>query len=119
MLPPVYAVLSASAAVKALIGTPPRAYRHGAAPQGVASPYVTWSAPGGTAENAFDGACADIMRVQVDCWSKDDAGIESLAAAVRAAIEPHAHLIAYVADERDFDTQKFRISMQFDWILKR
>lgn len=119
MLPPVFAVLAAAAPVTALIGSPPRAYRHGAAPQGVVAPYVTWSAPAGAAENSFDGACADVMRVQVDCWSKTDAQIETLASAVRAAIEPHAHLIAYVADERDFDTQKFRISMHFDWILKR
>ncbi|WP_009522324.1 DUF3168 domain-containing protein [Imbroritus primus] len=120
MLPPVFAALKASPAVTALIGSSPlRAYRHGAAPQAVARPYVTWSAPGGSPENAFDGACADVFRVQVDCWSDTDAGVEALAVAVRAALEPSAHLVAYVADERDFETQRFRISFQFDWILKR
>lgn len=117
MLPPVFAALSASVEVTGLIGT--RAYRHGSAPQDVASPYVTWSVPGGTAENAFDGACADVMRVQIDCWSASDDQVEALASAVRAAIEPHAHLVAYVADERDSETKKFRISYQYDWIVKR
>jgi hypothetical protein len=34
-------------------------------------------------------------------------------------MEPHAHLIAYVADERDFETQRYRISFAFDWIASR
>lgn len=117
MLPLIFPLLSGSAAVTALIGTAPvRAYRHGVAPQDVTAPYVTWSAPGGSVENAFDGAKADVFRVQVDCWSDSGSQVESLASAVRAAIEPAAHLIAYVANERDFQTGRYRISMQFDWI---
>jgi hypothetical protein len=95
-----------------------RIYRHGSAPQNVVRPYVTWSVGGG-AENAFDGAAADVFRVQVDSWSDTDAGVEALALAVRDAMEPHAHLIAYVADERDFETQRYRISFAFDWIASR
>lgn len=117
MLPPIYPLLMASSAVQALIGD--RAYRHGSAPQGVLRPYVTWSAPGGFAENAFDGADADVFRLQVDCWADADDAIETLASAVRAAIEPAAHLVAYIADERNFETRRFRIGMTFDFILAR
>ncbi|MFC0677525.1 DUF3168 domain-containing protein [Lysobacter korlensis] len=117
MLPTVYATLQASPAVVALVGN--RVFRHGSAPQDVARPYVTWAVAGGAPENGFDGACADAFRVQVDCWSDSDAGVETLAAAVRDAIEPVAHLVAYVADERDFQTQRFRIGFAFDWILGR
>jgi hypothetical protein len=120
MLPKVFPLLAGSPSVRALIGTnPTRAYRHGSAPQGVVVPYVTWSIAGGAAENAFDGACADLFRVQVDCWADTDLGVESLANAVRAAIEPAAHLVAYVANERDAATQRYRLSMAFDWWANR
>ncbi|WP_174990975.1 DUF3168 domain-containing protein [Pandoraea anapnoica] len=120
MYPKVFKALSASAAVTDLVGTSPvRAYRHGSAPQGVASPYLTFSFPGGAPENALEGACADQFRAQVDCWSKDDAEVELLAAAVRAALEPYALCVGYVADERDAQTEKYRISMVFDWWLPR
>ncbi|QDH59485.1 DUF3168 domain-containing protein [Pandoraea pnomenusa] len=118
--PKVFKALSASVAVTALIGTSPvRAYRHGSAPQGVTSPYLTFSFPGGAPENALEGACADQFRTQVDCWSKDDAEVEALASAVRSALEPYSFCVGYVADERDAQTEKFRISMVFDWWLPR
>jgi len=123
MLPLVFPLLAGAPAVTALVGTAPvRVYRHGSAPQNVASPYVTWSVTGGDAEIVFDQTDADTFRVSVDCWASGTAGdtlIETLAAAVRAAIEPAAHLVGYIADERDFDTQKFRISMAFDFIVLR
>lgn len=120
MLPPVFVALRDAHAVTSLIGTSPvRAYRHGSAPQNVTAPYVTWSAAGGYAENAFDGADADVFRIVVDCWSDGDAQVEQLAKAVRSAIEPHAHLQGYESNERDADTQRYRIGMSFDWILDR
>lgn len=121
MLPKVYSALMNAPAVTALIGN--RAYRHGSAPQGVTSPYVTWSSPAGDAEIVLSGGPdADQFRIQVDCWSSTDsapAGVEQVAEAVRAALEPYAVLVAYVADERDADTQKFRLSFAFDWIIGR
>ena len=99
MLPQLRALLAADATANALLAG--RVYRHGEAPQGVAAPYVTWSLAGGAPENGFDGAACDDFRVQVDCWSDTDAGVETLASAVRAAIEPAAHLAAYVANGKD------------------
>jgi len=119
MLPLIYPLLRDAPAVTALIGSPPRAFRHGTAPQNVPKPYVTWSVPGGAPENTFDGAASDLFRVEVDCWSDDDTQVETLAAAVRAALEPSGHLVAYIADERDPVTQRFRISYAFDFILSR
>lgn len=120
MLPKVYQALMNSAAVTALIGN--RAYRHGRAPQGVSVPYVTWSVPAGDAQIVLDICDADQFRVQVDCWSATDVapnGVEQVAEAVRAALEPFANLVAYVADERDADTQNYRLSFAFDWIIGR
>lgn len=122
MLPKVFELLAASPSVLALVGgtvAELRVFRHGEAGHGVQRPYVTWSAPGGAPENAFDGACADNFRVQVDCWSDDDTEIETLAKAVRSAIEPAAHCVGYIADERNFETQRYRIGMAFDFITAR
>jgi hypothetical protein len=121
MLPNVFQALNASAPVVALIGPAPiRVYRHGTAPQGVQSPYVTWSVPGGDAQIVLDtDTDADQFRVQVDCWANGDSDVEVVASAVRAAVSKVAVLVAYVADERDAETQRFRISFAFDWILGR
>lgn len=119
MLPLVFPLLSAASAVTALIGTNPvRAYRHGEAPQGVTAPYVTWSVAGGAPENTFEGAASDAFRVQVDCWSDSDTQVETLASAVRAAIEPSAHLTDYIDDGRD-PGGRYRISFAFDFIQSR
>lgn len=117
MLPLIFPLLAAAPAVTALIAG--RVYRHGTAEEGVIRPYVTWSVPGGAPENTFQGADADVFRVRVDCWSDDDTQIETLATAVRTALEPAAHLVGYVADERDPETKRFRISFDFDFIKPR
>lgn len=120
MLPAVFLLLKASPAVTALIGAAPvRAFRHGSAPQDVLKPYVTWSVPGGSAEITLEQPDADTFRVQVDCWSDDDTQVEALAEAVRAAVEKGSQLVAYTADERDFETRRFRIGFAFDFIKPR
>lgn len=126
MLPALFPMLKAAPSVTALIGAgtdpitdPMRFYRHGRAPQGVRPPYVTWSVPGGDTQITFEGSDADTFRVQVDCWSDGDTEVETLAEAVRAALEPHAHLVAYLADEQDAETKRFRISFSFDFIKPR
>jgi hypothetical protein len=117
MLPAIRALLAADATVTGLVSA--RVYRHGEAPTNVLRPYVTWSVAGGAPDNGFSGACADAFRLQVDCWSDTDAEIETLAEAVRDAIEARAHCVGYVANERDFETKRFRISLAFDWIASR
>lgn len=112
MLPPIYSTLANDGAVAALVAT--RIYRHGRAPQNVVAPYITWSVFG-SPENAFDGPDNDRIRVQVDCWSDDDAQVEALATAVRDAIEPHAHMTLFENEAGD----RFRMLMQFDWIASR
>lgn len=118
MLPPVFQTLKASAAVKNIVGTnPPRIYRHGAAPQEVQAPYITWTLAGAAPQNQLSGLPGiDAMIVQVDCWHTTDAGIELLAAAARDAIEPVAHLTGMPINQRELGATKlYRISLQFDW----
>jgi hypothetical protein len=125
MLPAVFPLLSASSAVKAIIGSSPvRAYRHGDAPQNAVAPYVTWFVVSGTPENALsDLPPVDNYNVQVDCWS-DSSGVgsttvETLAQAVRDAIEPTSYMTSVISDGKDFDTQRYRIGMTFSFYTHR
>lgn len=117
MIPPVYEALSAFAAVTALVGD--RIFRNGVAPQAIDAPYIVWSVPTGFAHNSLDGACADQMTVQIECWSKSAEELDEMMLAVSAAIEPHAVLDAYLGDERDEESRLWGRGMTFDWILVR
>lgn len=117
MLPTIRAYIAADATANGLLSG--RVYRHGSAPKGVVAPYVTWSVPGGAPENTFDGPTHDDFRVQVDCWHDSDSGIETVAEAVRNALEGHAHCVGYLANEKDPQTGRYRISFGFDFLESR
>lgn len=115
MLPPVYTWLK-TPTVQAIIGNLPRAYRHGDAPQDTTKPYVTWQVISGVPENNIsDTPCVDRQTIEVNCWHQTDAGVESLAEAVRDAIEPYAHMTNTPLDLRETDTKLYRIALQFDY----
>jgi hypothetical protein len=119
MLPPIYTWLKVSA-VQAIIGNPPRAYRHGDAPQDTTRPYVTWSIVSGIPENELsDAPKVDRLTVQLDCWHQTDKGVEDLAAAVRNAVEPQGHMTNIVINLREPETRLYRIGLQFDIWLPR
>lgn len=126
MLPAVFQMLKASTAVKAIVGTnPPRIYRHGSAPQRpdnlpLSDPYITWQIISGVPENNLsDLPPVDRMSVQVDCWHQTDAGVDTLATAVRDALEPHGHMTGVIVDLQEFETQLYRMGMQFDFFTDR
>lgn len=121
MNPPVFAALKASPAVRAIVGVnPPRIYRHGNAPQDTARPYVTWEIDAVDPENNLsDLPAGDRITVTVHAWHQTDAGVVALAAAVRDAIEPHAHMTAVPVDEREPQTKLFHMAAVFDWIVGR
>ena len=121
MLPPIFAILSADSNVRSLVGTAPvRIYRHGAAPQATLVPYVTWSVISGTPQNTLSELPkVDACTVQIDCWTNDPGTVEDLAVAVRAALEPVAHMTGFGPNSRDFETQRYRLTMQFDYWLDR
>lgn len=121
MLPNIYALLKASSAVTAILGTAPmKVYRHGIAPQGTTPPYVVWMLIGGDPENNLSGLPpVDRLVLQVDCYTTTDTGIEPLAEAVRDALEPHAHLTGIPINQRETDTGLYRIALQFDQWLNR
>lgn len=114
MLPDVFALLNVSA-VSALVGA--RIYRHGSAPQDVVAPYITWFQVYGRPENTLSETPAvDNCTIQIDCWSANTGAgatqINALAEAVRNAVEARWHVTGIVANEKDFQTQRYRIGMQ-------
>lgn len=114
MLPNVHAVLASDSEVIGIATG--GVWRHGSAPKGVSAPYVTWNLDVGLPENNLsDGPGIDGNLVEIDCWSENDgtgdAGVESLAAAVRDAVETVAHIESFSYDGRDPDTKRYRISM--------
>ncbi len=122
MLPPVFPILSNDPQVVGICAK--RIYRHGSAPQAVVAPYVTWFVVSGLPENSIsETPRVDRYTVQIDCWS-DNTGtgsqtVESLATGVRDAIEPLHHMTAVVANERDPETDRYRIGLQFDFWTER
>ena len=121
MFPPVFQVLKADAAVTEIVGSaPPRIYRHGSAPQDTTRPYITWFVVSGIPENNLsDPPPVDRDTVQVDAWHQTDAGVVTLAKAIRAAIEPVACMTGMNVDLREPETKLFRVALTFDFFYGR
>jgi hypothetical protein len=121
MFAPVYPLLKNASAVTAILGSPlPRAYPHGDAPQDKTKPYVTWQVIDIAPQNTLSETPAvDFQPVQVNCFHQTQDGVESLAKAVRDAIEPAAHWVSTPIDLRDPETKLFWIAMQFDFWVSR
>lgn len=118
MLPPIYAILSGATAVADIVAA--RIYPHGEAPQDVTEPYVTWFLVAGVPQNGIsDAPDIDQCTVQIDCWHSTSAGVVALARAVRAAIEPHAHVTNLMLNGREPETGLYRIAIQIDYWLVR
>lgn len=118
MLPDIYNILKDDSAVNDIISG--RVFRHGDAPQGVQKPYVTWFLVDGLPENQLsDVPDIDKLIIHIDSWTEDDAGVVTLAKAIRNALEPLAHMTGMPVNERDDKTRLYRIGLQFDWFLNR
>lgn len=118
MLPNVYQVLRNDSTVKSTVGT--RIYRHGSAPQDVTKPYITWFVVTGTPQDVLNAPpCHDFDTVQIDCWSETDTQIETLAYAVRAALDGQLISNRIIIDNRETDTKLYRIALEADFIASR
>lgn len=118
MLPPLYAVLMDSTAVTDIIGT--RCYPFGEAVQDTDKPYVVWQIIAGLPDNNLsDAPSIDSLSIQVDCYHQSPTGINTLAVAVRSALENVAHITGYPVNEREPDTKLYRIALELDWWYSR
>jgi hypothetical protein len=128
LLPLVFPVLNVPA-IQALVGSSPaRIYRHGSAPQGAAVPYITWFEVAGQPYDQISGAPdSDFDTVQIDCWAGNgdpttndgDVQVETLALAVRNALDAAGFSNRMVVNQRDPDTKRFHIGIEADFITSR
>lgn len=120
--PPIFAICSADAGVIALLGSGVncRLYPFGEAPQNVSKPYAVWQVVTGTPENYLNQVPdVDAWGIQVDVYSPTVSGCRSAAEALRDAIEPHAHIVTWGGDDRDPDTNNYRLTFSIDWWVDR
>ena len=121
MFPPIFSTCAAVGAVTVLFGTSPvRFWPFSSAPQDASMPYAVWQIIGGSPEN-YLGQVPDIDRfsLQVDVYATTGSAAQSAAAALRDAIEPHAHITAWRGGDRDAVTKTFRVSFDVEWIIER
>lgn len=121
MIPPVFDILKASTAVKALVGNNPvRVFPFGSAPQNVTRPYATYSVFNGQPENYLDQVPdIDNMGTQIDVWADSVSSCEAVSVAIRNALEPSAHMTSFSGNDRDPETRLFHCRMDFDFFEGR
>lgn len=122
MHPPIFDVCAADAAVTALLGTDPtRLWPFDDAPQGGALPYAVWQIiPGGSPENYLaDRPDVDSFMLQVDVYAGSVASVTAVAEALRDAIEGHAYIVRWGAQDTSPETGHRHISFDVDWMVHR
>ena len=121
MFPPIFQFVAASPAVTALLGTAPvRFWPFGEAPQGATLPYAVWQRVGGTPENYISNVPdADGYSIQVDVYAATGSSARAVAAALRDAIEPHAHIVGWRGESKDAETKHYRFGFDVDWLVQR
>ena len=121
MIAPVFSVCAASPAVTALLGTDPlRLYPFGLQDDAVVYPYVVWQNISGSPENYLaQRPDVDSFSLQVDAYANTVDEVLAVAAALRDAIEPHAHITRWGDQTRDNDKRRYRYSFDVDWIVPR
>lgn len=121
MIAPIFPVCSSSHAVNALIGGDRlRLYPFGLQDDDVTYPYAVWQNIGGEPEKYLgQRPDADAFSLQVDVYADTTDEAIAVAAALRDAIEPHAHITRWGDQTRDSDTKRYRFSFDVDWIVLR
>lgn len=118
MLAYVYSTLRENSALVSLVDT--RIYRHGSAPENVTKPYITWFVVAGLPDvNLSDSPYSDNQTIQIDCWSDTDAQVESIATAVRDALDSAKIVSRINQNNREDETRLYRIGIEADFIFAR
>lgn len=109
-----YTVLAANAPVAALVIT--RIYPL-LMPQGVTLPAISYQRVATVPNNDLEGTQNhEWVRVQVDCWHNNYAGVKALAAAVRTALQvtPVYGQLLTELDDYDSEEKLFRVIQDFN-----
>jgi hypothetical protein len=122
MTPAVFAIVAASSACRAVLGSPPnmRFYPFGEAPQDKPPVYAVWQMPFSTPEN-YLGQVPDVddSRVQIDVYGATQASTDAAALAIRDAVQEHANMVNSVQRPRDPLTRNYGYMLDFEFIHYR
>ncbi|GGD57823.1 tail completion protein gp17 [Pseudoxanthomonas indica] len=119
MFPPIYQLVAADAACKAVLGTPPRCY-FGLAEENAARPYVVWHLAGGSPENLLDGPPPhDHFAGQVDIVADDQTSYIAAVTAVRAALERVGNVTSYNPGGKNAETGRLEYSFDAEFHVTR
>lgn len=118
---PIFAVCSADADVRALLGVNPhRLYPFGEAPEGVAKPYAVWQLVTGSPENYLAGRPdLDGYTLQVDVYAVTATSARAVTDALAHAIELKANIVSWGGEKKDTATNLYRSSFDVDWLVPR
>lgn len=121
MYPPIYAIVKDDVAVKALLGTEPRVYPFGQAPQSPVLPYAVWQVIYGSPENYInDRPNTDSFGIQIDVYAQTVASVRSCAQAIRNAIEEDSHVVSWRGEEKEGeDTNLYRLGFDAEFWTER
>ena len=121
MIAPVFAVCFKSEEAKSLLGASPlRLYPFGMQDDRIVYPYAVWQNISGEPENYLaQRPDADSFTIQIDAYADTPDEVIAVAAALRNAIEPHAHIVRWGSQSRDSETKRYRYSFDVDWIVPR
>ena len=121
MYPPIFTTVATDTVVQASFGVSPvRVYPFGEAPAKVTKPYAVWQVVTGFPENCLGGVPdMDSFLVQLDIYADTGSEARVGAEALRDAIEPAAHVVAWRGEGRDPDTNNYRYSFDSNWWVSR
>jgi len=121
MFAPIFPVVAGSAAVTAVLGSAPvRFWPFGEAPENSVLPYSVWQQVSGSPENYLgDLPDLDSYTLQIDVYASTGSSARAAAKAIRDAIEPHAHIVAWRGESRETETKLYRYSFDVEWMTPR
>jgi len=118
---PFFTVCKADPTVQALLGGAlPRIYPFGSAPQSVVKPYVVYQWIDGNPFNTLN--CrpeADRAVLQVDVYGTTAVSSNTVAEAIRYAVELDCHITSYRGTDRETDTLLYRTGFDLNWLVER
>lgn len=121
MFPPFFARAAADRAAQVHFGRDPtRLYPAGEAPADVTTPYAVWRVISGAPQNTLGHTPdLDAWTVQAEVFAATASAARAAARALRDAVEPVAHIVAWRGESRDVDTRLYRYSFDVDWLVNR
>lgn len=125
MFAPIFPLINASPAVKAIIGSNPvRFYQFGMAAEKVVYPYAVWRRVYGSPENYLgDRPGIDTLTLQIDCYATGSSAgsntVRNLAVAIRDAIEGDCHITNWLGESIDPETKSHTFTFQADFWVPR